>query len=107
MQDTLLSRAMMEASSMSTSKDTELAEKHTCILGLWGVIRGTWAGMPVCTCWSKAKDRGRAKCSKGGCRALFRHGHRRISPGAGRRGGVLGNSRGGEGGVGRVGSRSG
>ncbi len=49
MQDTLFSCAMgqAEASSMSRSKNTELAEKHTCILGLRGLIRGSLAGMPV------------------------------------------------------------
>jgi len=41
--------------------------------------------MPVCICWSKPEDRGRARCSKGECRALFRHGHRRSSPGDGHR----------------------
>ncbi len=47
MQDTLLSWAMVEASSMSTGRDTELAEKHTFILGL---CRGSLAGMHVCIC---------------------------------------------------------
>ena len=70
--------------------------------------------MPVCICWSRCKDRGRARCSQERCWGRSRHGGRGGSPGDGRRGRSLGSHgrrrRGGRGGLeggARVGSRSG
>ena len=102
------SSKVLNVMSETKEANTDLRQ-HTCILGLWSFTRGRWACMHACT-WSKPKGRGRAGCSKWRCKGLSRHGHRRVNPGDGRRGGALGsmgNSRGGEWGGGRVDSRSG